>query len=138
MRVVGILKPTGTILDMFHFITPETSRSISGSSKLTIGFAKGTPKLFYTLEKNTIPALLQPFVSKDALQLVTLNGKTYLPLILGYNEGRMMISEKLLKNAGDTLPNFFGQDVVIAGILPKTNTLFDEFHFVTKEFVVKK
>ena len=138
MRVVGILKPTGTILDMFHFITPETSKSISGSSKLTIGFAKGTPKLFYTLEKNTIPALLQPFISKDALQSVILNGKTHLPLILGYNEGQMMISEKLLKNAGDILPDFFGQDVVVAKILPKTNTLFDEFHFVTKEFVVKK
>jgi hypothetical protein len=50
----------------------------------------------------------------------------------------MMMEEKLFSNIGDTIENLFGNNVVVMGILPETNTVFDNLHFVGKEFQIKK
>jgi len=39
MRVTGILKPTGTILDMFYFITPETAENLLAPQLVKIQFS---------------------------------------------------------------------------------------------------
>jgi len=38
-----------------------------------------------------------------------------------------MEEEKLFEKEGDLIPDFFGQQVIVLGILPKTDTLFDNF-----------
>ncbi len=57
---------------------------------------------------------------------------------MGADEARMMVSEKLFRKEGDRLENFFGNRVVVAGILPATGTILDSFHFVGKDFKVSK
>jgi hypothetical protein len=46
----------------------------------------------------------------------------------------MMIEKKLITKAGDTIDDLFGNDIVIAGILPETKTILDELHFVGPNF----
>ncbi len=48
----------------------------------------------------------------------------------------MMISEKIFSQTEDILYNFFGQSVIITRILPKTETVYDDFRFVTKGFLL--
>ncbi|MFZ2150970.1 MAG: heavy metal translocating P-type ATPase [Candidatus Absconditicoccaceae bacterium] len=55
-------------------------------------------------------------------------------IILGYNEALMMKNEKLFKNIGDSLKDFFGiESVEIVGILSPTNTFLDEVHIINKK-----
>ena len=48
----------------------------------------------------------------------------------------MMQKEKIFTKEGDTIPNFFGNDVIVSGILSKTNTALDNYHFVKEGFQV--
>ncbi len=54
-------------------------------------------------------------------------------VIIGNNEAEMMKSEKLFSKAGDEINNFFGVDVKVGGILKKTNSPIDDFHFVSEK-----
>ena len=49
-----------------------------------------------------------------------------------------MIKENLFKKEGDTINGFFGNDVIISGILSKTNSQLDNYHFVKEGFEIKK
>jgi len=62
------------------------------------------------------------------------NGKSYWPLYLGALEAAMMKREGIFRRSGDTLENFFGRPVMVAGIFPLTGTVFDHFHFVSDKF----
>ncbi len=50
----------------------------------------------------------------------------------------MMADAKLFTKAGDTIENFFGNNVMIAGILPETKTSLDIMHFVGQGFELVK
>ena len=50
--------------------------------------------------------------------------------MLGAAEAKMMQSEKLFANPGDTLRDFFGADVFIAGIMLPMNSSVDMMHIV--------
>ena len=43
-------------------------------------------------------------------------------MIIGADEAQMMQDEKLFQAEGDLIRNLFGNDVIVAGVLPKTNT----------------
>ena len=52
-------------------------------------------------------------------------------MIIGFKEAQMMIKERLIKKAGDSLNWFFGLDSVkIVWILAPTNTFLDEVHIM--------
>ncbi|MEM2139173.1 MAG: hypothetical protein QXM96_03390 [Candidatus Woesearchaeota archaeon] len=53
-------------------------------------------------------------------------------IVLGFNEAQMMKEEKLFSKIGDKINNFFGVDIVIEGILRKTNTIIDDMHFLSE------
>ena len=42
----------------------------------------------------------------------------------------MMREEKLFDEVGDPIRGFFGENVVVVGVLERTNSSFDMMHFV--------
>jgi hypothetical protein len=133
MKIAGILKPTGTFLDNAHIMKSETQiASISGASAAQ---TKDELKLFYGIDQNTIPVAYASSINRDGLYPITFGTKKYLPVYIGSKEAEVMKAEKLFQKEGDTLTNFFGKDVVIAGVLPETKTPLDNFHYITSDFV---
>ena len=138
MKVVGILAPTGTILDQYHIVNSETFNQLISVAKVeTLLAPDGSTKLFYMIEKN-IPEKLQANIPTDGLNAFYIGGKKYTPIYIGADEAEMMIQENLFKEEGDLIEGFFGNDVVISGVLPKTNTILDNVHFVQEGVVLKK
>ncbi len=140
-EVIGIFDKTETFVDDVHFINNEQFKMIEGTSNVL--FMKLTdndePKLFFLLDKNNDYPLMK-YINSDILGRYApnnINGEYYYPVILGYSEAQMMIEENLIKGEGDTLKGFFGRDVLIIGILPKTSTAVDMMHFVPKDFFEK-
>jgi Cu+-exporting ATPase len=133
MKIVGILKPTGTFLDNAHIIKTETQIvSVASASSASL---KDELKLFYSIDQNTIPAVYTSSINRDSLYPVTFGTKKYLPIYIGSKEAEVMRTEGLFQKEGDILANFFGKDVIIAGILSETKTLLDNFHYVTSDFI---
>ena len=49
-----------------------------------------------------------------------------------------MKKEKLFVKEGDIISDFFGNDVIVSGVLAKTNSVLDNYSFVKDGFVVKQ
>ncbi len=132
MKIVGILKPTGTFLDNVHIIKSETS-----VASVADGFAKMNGKdlkIFYIITPENIPKSFSGSISKEGLLPIYLEAQKLLPLFVGKVEAEMMQNEKLFAKAGDALLGFFGNDVIVAGIMPKVDSVLDSLHFVTVDF----
>ena len=56
-------------------------------------------------------------------------------MYVGYAEAKMMRENKLFANDGDTIKDFFGNNVIVY-TLPETKTELDNMHFVDSSFVV--
>lgn len=52
-------------------------------------------------------------------------------MVIGYDEAMMMQEEKLFSKPGDTIKGLFGLDIIVEGVLAKTNSPLDDFHFVS-------
>ena len=103
----------------------------------TLKTKDGVLKYFYTIDKK-VPVQLQKYVQAGDIFPIYKNEKKYLPLFVGNNEALMMLKEKLFSQRGDVINDFFGNNIFIAGVLPKTNTDFDNIHIVGPEFVFQK
>lgn len=55
-------------------------------------------------------------------------GQNYYPLILGYDEAQMMKEERIFSKVGDPITDFFGNKVVVIGIIKKNNSILDNLH----------
>ncbi|MFA6973313.1 MAG: heavy metal translocating P-type ATPase [Parcubacteria group bacterium] len=95
-------------------------------------------KFFYTISRENIPEKIQKSIDSDSFTPVTIGAKKYQPIYIGSAEAKVMIAEKLFQEEGDRIDNFFGNNVIVAGILPETKTILDNFHFVGPDFQVKK
>jgi len=111
VKIIGISKPTNTPLDEFHFFDSASFSILTAQNNL---FIKQTPDKFIKL-----------FVVFD---------QTDSNIALGFSEAKMMISEKLIAGVGSTLKDFFGNDVTISKINPRTYTAADMFHYVSPSF----
>lgn len=138
MKVIGILAKTGTEVDEFHLVSSETLERINGAAVIrTTATPDGSSKVFYEVAGNT-PSQLVAALSEDSFNHpLTVGGKTYQPVYIGADEAAMMQKEKLFKKEGDLISGFFGNDVIVAGIMPKTNSPLDSFHYVKSGFTVK-
>jgi hypothetical protein len=135
LMVSGILAPTGTLIDEWHIVNRKTLDKMDDpSTRLRFIAEKEIIKGFYPIDaqRSIIPEQLQTSIS--GFDPVVLGGKTYLPVYLGSAESTMMKEAKLITGVGDRVENFFGNDVIIAGILPETKTFLDELHYVGPEF----
>ncbi|MEK6859731.1 MAG: hypothetical protein AABX54_02850 [Nanoarchaeota archaeon] len=63
-------------------------------------------------------------------QIHTIGGQNYYPLILGYEEAEVMRQEGLFTNIGDPIKNFFGKNVVVIGVMKKTDGVLDTIHII--------
>jgi hypothetical protein len=137
-RIDGILDKTGTFMDDFHFISSEEYTKLSGEENvLFVKFKDAkTPKLFYLYDKNN-PSPAKISLSEGNINFYykhIIGKKIYYPIIIGYEEAKMMREEKLFNKVGDTLEGFFDRDVMIVGITQKTDTGLDMMHVVEKDF----
>ena len=135
VKVVGILEKTNTFIDMYHFVSKATLAKMTSSVTVKYVAEKEIIKTFYFVTPTSMPEKLKNNIA--SFELVTLGTKKYLPIYIGSDEAKMMIEKKLITKVGDTIDNLFGNDVIVAGILPKTNTAFDMMHFVGPGFELK-
>ena len=139
VKIVGILKPTGTIIDNYHIFDNQTYSRLPSTAEIkTVATAEGASKLFYKMNASNIPEKYNSIITSDDLGSVRIGGKIYRPVFIGSVEAKMMMDEKLFSNEGDTIDDFFGNRVIIARILPETKTSLDNLHYVTSEFNFSK
>lgn len=136
--VEGILKKTGQPVDMLHFLSATQFAKISGTEGIVFSRlnAKKEPKMFFVYDRKNRPPSILKFAEGSMDNFATTtdeDGKRVCPVIIGADEARMMRSENLFKIAGDRINGFFGNDVEIAGVLEKTNSSLDMFHFVSPD-----
>lgn len=128
MKIIGILKPTGTVLDDAHIVSNETV--LASVSRGEIKYLKNEAKYFYELDENNIPAKYSSLIKAEGLSPIRLGGKTYKPIYIGSEEATLMKKEKVFENEGDLIPNFFGQNVIVADVLPATDSILDNLHYL--------
>ena len=138
MKVAGIAEVTGTELDELHVVNKNTFANLTTSADVRAALNGKEIKLFYAVSGENIPEKLQKNIASDSFSLVTIGTKKYQPIYIGSAEAQVMIAEKLFQKEGDLIDNFFGNNVIIVGILPETKTILDNFHFVGADFQIKK
>lgn len=136
VKIVGILEPTGTLLDNYHVINKNTLAKMPTTATVKHVAEKEIIKSFYFVVTGNEPEKLKN--SLGSFAPIILGSKKYLPVYIGSSEAKMMIEKKLITKAGDTIDNLFGNDVIVAGILPETKTPLDMMHFVGTGFELKK
>lgn len=138
MTVAGMLAPTGTVMDVFHVVEQGAFADIQSTARVEIASVGDETKLFYWITRESVPVAYRDILSPEIFTPIVIGGKSYQPIYIGSREASMMQKEKLFQKEGDLLPGFFGNDVIVAGILPETNTALDMFHYVGLEFELKK
>jgi hypothetical protein len=133
LSLSGVLAPTGTIADRFHFLDTEQFNQTSPKSDIAYVQLTSTnmPKLFYTLPVRD-PMLANLSLAEGKIldySVQNLAGDQYYPLIVGSDEAKVMRDEKLFSKPGDTIHNFFGRNVYLVGVLKPTGNALDEMHF---------
>jgi hypothetical protein len=129
VRIAGILAPTGTILDSYHLVNSATLARLKTSAQVQGIEDKGNLKLFYWLTDENIPVPFQSAIARGQYGASAVAGRQYVPIWIGAQEARMMQDEKLFNTEGDVIQNLFGNNVIVAGVLPQTNTPLDDMHF---------
>ncbi|MBI4407451.1 MAG: heavy metal translocating P-type ATPase [Candidatus Kerfeldbacteria bacterium] len=98
-------------------------------------------KLFYPVTALSVTQVPVEFTDllakKNSFSTVMIDGITYQSIYLGTEEASLMQAEQLFNKPGDTIQGFFGNNIIVAGILPKTDTTFDRMHFVGPNFIIK-
>ncbi|MBI2411400.1 MAG: copper-translocating P-type ATPase [Candidatus Kerfeldbacteria bacterium] len=137
ITINGILNPTGSILDDYHILTIPTFDQIQGNPVLTVRVGDEL-KLFYPIKGNSIPAVYKDIIiGKESFSTVAIGGKNYQSMYIGSQEAEIMRKENLFQKEGDRMDNFFGNNVIIAGVLPQTGTVLDQMHLVGSEFRIE-
>jgi len=130
--VGGVLKKTFGLMDDMHFVSKSEYEKMEGErDRLFIAIKDNkSPKLFFVLATGEAPPIKLSFAegSLSDYTVREIDGKPYYPVILGSAEAAMMEFEQLFKKPGDTIEGFFGVDIVITGILSKTNSIVDMAH----------
>ncbi len=130
MKIVGILEPTGTFVDYSHVIASVTN--VSSVARVEVKALEDELKFFYQTTPNNVPSAYRAVMKAEAFAPVIWGEKRYIPVFVGSSEAKVMQEEKLFTQVRDIIPNFFGRDAIIAGILPETKTPLDTFHYIAE------
>ncbi len=134
--VTGVLAPTGTVLDLAHITQKTALTSLPAGVVLKAIDDKGALKLFYAGDLTLLPDTMKKIIAGSERSNRTKDGKTYRPLFLGAQEAAMMRSKNLYKDVGDTIDNFFGNSVYVAGVFPQSGTVLDLLHYIPQNMNV--
>lgn len=129
VRVTAILAPTGTVLDNYYFVSPNALLVIDGRP-LEVQDAEGQIKFFYRTDAQAIPELVRKTIEKSGFTAVSIAGTSYQSIFVGAREAEMMKKEQVFTQVGDRIDGFFGNQVIVSDILPVTDTVLDDFHFI--------
>ncbi len=136
LKVVGILQLTNTMVDEYHLVNKNTFAKLTTEAKMgSVAENEIIKEFYFVTNTNTSEKVRAQIGSFEPREI---NGKKYLPVYIGSAEAQMMINKKLISKVGDTIDNLFGNDIVVAGILPKTKTSLDMMHFVGAGFKIKE
>lgn len=135
VKIVGIVEPTGTVLDEYHFVNQTTWAKMTNVANVKHVAEKEIIKSFYFVTATNTPGKLKSDIR--GFEQINLGTKKYLPVYIGSDEAKMMMEAKLISKVGDSIENLFGNNVIVAGILPETKTSLDDFHFVGPGFEIK-
>jgi hypothetical protein len=127
----GFLAPQQAPVDDMHFVAAEDYPAVTGEEgRVFFEELDGMPKVFYARAIGESTPLTLPYAEGDAALYAVreFEGKPYAPVVIGSAEAAMMREEGLFTQVGDRIDGFFGQDVVIAGVLEKTGTALDMMH----------
>jgi len=133
VKVVGILKPTGTAIDSFHMVNPATFGKLESSATIEVIMDEGSPKFFYVVRDGELPPPYGKAVKAAAFEAVVKDGKAYAPVFIGSEEAKMMREEKKFANVGDIIDQFFGTRVVVTRVLPATDSFLDRLYYIDEE-----
>lgn len=126
---------TEPILDFAHVVANDTQGDFRRRAKIATKIAPdGSTKFFFVLNGGNTPPQFADMAEFRHLNTRLIGDVPRIPIFLGYEEAMMMQKEKLFTKEGDTLDKFFGKNVIVGKILPKTNTSLDYMHFVPPEF----
>jgi Cu+-exporting ATPase len=136
MFVVGVLAPTGTILDDMHVVTSVTQQKLQATGSLHVIDDVGATKLFFPVsDAEDIPGAFKDIF--PVLTPVTIDSVQYQPIAIGAREARMMRERQLFAKEGDTISGFFGQnDILVAKVLPETGTILDDMHSIPSNMAI--
>jgi len=95
-------------------------------------------KLFYVINKNNTPKEFVKYIDSNLLNKEFLNNRTYFPLYIGFSEAKMMKNKNIFKNEGDVINDLFGNNFIVKKVLPKTNSVLDNMHFIGNDVVLIK
>ena len=90
----------------------------------------GIQKLFYYSPVNEPLNIQLSEGNIGEYQIHSIGGQNYYPLILGYEEAKIMRDENLFADIGDPIKNFFGKNVVIIGVMRRTGGAMDMVHLI--------
>jgi len=129
--VVGIIEKTDTPLDMMHLISDDNLASLQPGKAVQFRESEGMIKMFLVSEESMWE------LEEGSLQFdeIERDGKTYYPLAIGRDEAAMMMKERLFTAPGDTIEDFFGNDVFVAGIYKETGGALDMMHVLPVEVI---
>lgn len=133
IKVAAILAPTNTVIDDFHFLSPADFNALQASDFLIAQTPLGDLELYYLYDETNIPPQFKNIMNPLKTSYV-IDGTTYLSAYLGYDEGIAMKADKDFTKKFDTIKDLYGNNIIIAGLPKKTETLLDMFHLVPKEF----
>jgi hypothetical protein len=134
-KIEGVLAKTSQPLDMFHFLSKQQFDKINGSRQIFALAEDDGPGMFLIYNENSPPPLKFNIAegSMANFKAREIYGKRLCPIALGADEAAAMRAEKLFSKPGDQISSFFGNDMVVAAILEKTNTPLDMFHIVSSD-----
>jgi Cu+-exporting ATPase len=138
MKIGGVAQMSGTDIDEFHVVNKNTFGRIASAAEIKTGINDKQIKYFYVVNGNNVPDKFREALNADAFKSVEINGKKYQPIYIGSAEAEMMQKEELFQKEGDRIDNLLGNNVIVAGILPKAGNMLDNMHFVGADFDIEK
>lgn len=123
-------------------VSPSISTQIKALNNPNIQIKttpEGMEKYFFIISKSnvTIPSAIQNSIPAEGLNTIQLGTSKYIPIYIGAEEAQVMKAEKLFSKEGDIIKGLFGNDFIVAGILPPTGTVYDNIHFIPTGTVLK-
>ncbi len=92
--------------------------------------ADGSIQLFYYYDGyEQINIQLDEGEIKD-YQMYAIESQDYYPVILGYEEAKIMREEKTFNSVGDFIKNFYGKNIAVVGVMKKSDNIFDRIHII--------
>ncbi len=131
VRIGGVLRPTGTLLDLLHVVSSENLGSIEGNDDVTlVQLASGEILPLLAVDETNIPAPFANDVAPSRPIVQTMEGLA-LPAVLGWDAAMLLEEQGMRVDAREPFP-FGDMRVVVVAQPKKTMTAYDRMIVVPR------